>query len=139
MRLVHGLVLAALALSGASAQVPSAPPPGCAAGATAMARLELVFGLSRKNAPDIDEEAWAGFLAEIVTPRFPDGLTVIEGRGQWRGASGEIRGEKVKILLIWHVPDATSEARIEAIRAAYKARFAQESVLRAEGMSCLWF
>ena len=39
----------------------------------------------------------------------------------------------------WYRPAADSEARIEAIRAAYKTRFRQESVMRVDGVSCVSF
>jgi hypothetical protein len=43
------------------------------------------------------------------------------------------------MLLIWFEPDADSDARIEAIRSAYKKQFGQESVLRADAASCVSF
>lgn len=32
----------------------------------------------------VSDEDWRAFLAAEVTPRFPDGLTVIDAAGQWR-------------------------------------------------------
>ena len=43
------------------------------------------------------------------------------------------------MLVIWYRRAADSEAKIEAIRAAYKARFGQESVMRVDGVSCVSF
>ena len=105
-----------------------------------MARLELVFGLSRKGAEPVTEAEWQEFLDTEVTPRFPDGLTVLTGYGQWRGKDGKVAKEASRILLVWHVPDETTEARIIAIREAWKTRFNQESVLRADdATSCVSF
>lgn len=103
-----------------------------------MARLELVLGASTPNGI-VGPRAWARFLAQEVTPRFPSGVTVFDGHGQWRGGSGRITREHARLLLIWYVPDESSEARIEAIRVAYKTRFRQDSVLRADGVSCISF
>jgi hypothetical protein len=103
------------------------------------ARLELLFGLGRRDGTEIGEADWRAFLDAEVTPRFPDGLTVLSGYGQWRNSAGAIAKEKSMTLVIWHRPSADSEARIEAIRAAYKSRFAQESVLRVDGLSCVSF
>jgi hypothetical protein len=111
---------------------------GCASGAKRMARLELIFGLAGKRGP-ITQRAWNAFLAREVTPRFPDGFSVFEGYGQWRNRLGAIGKEPSRLLLIWYRPDTTSETRIEAIRAAYKQRFHQESVLRADEVSCVSF
>jgi hypothetical protein len=40
----------------------------------------LYFGLNTPQGA-VSESEWESFLAEIVTPRFPSGLTVIDGRG----------------------------------------------------------
>lgn len=107
----------------------------CAPPAKSMARLELVFGLGH----EVSQHAFMTFLAQEVTPRFPEGLSLFSGYGQWRNSQGQIRKEASRLLLIWYVPDAQSNEKIEAIRKAYKARFAQESVLRADGFSCVSF
>jgi hypothetical protein len=94
-------------------------------------RTELVFGLSvpgREGA--VTEAEWTGFLADEVTPRFPDGLTVVDARGQWRNAAGQVTAEPSKVLVILHPPDPALHAGFEAIREAWKKRFGQESVMR---------
>lgn len=103
------------------------------------ARLELLFGLGRQGGGTVSEEDWRAFLDAEVTPRFPDGLSVLPAYGQWRGRSGEIAKEPSRVLLIWHRRGAAAEADIEAIRNAYKARFGQESVMRVDGTSCVSF
>lgn len=100
-----------------------------------MVRLELVFGLGH----GVSEKSFMRFLAREVTPRFPDGLSLFEGYGQWRNSNGRLVKEPSRLLLIWHAADASSDAKVDAIRAAYKRRFHQESVLRAEGLSCVSF
>ena len=104
-----------------------------------MARLELLFGADRAGGAPVGEAEWSLFLDSEVTPRFPDGLTVFDGAGQWRGSGGGILRERSRLLVIWYRPTGRSEADIEAIRDAYKRRFAQESVLRADGVSCVSF
>jgi hypothetical protein len=139
------IVAMAFATFGAVAVVAyqaAVPPPAsaaCRAGAAAQARLELLFGLGRKDGGEIGEADWRAFLDAEVTPRFPDGLSVFTGYGQWRGSSGAIAREKSVMLVIWHRPAADTEAKIEAIRSAYKSRFAQDSVLRVDGVSCVSF
>jgi hypothetical protein len=81
---------------------------------------------------------WQSFLATEVTPRFPDGLTVLTGFGQWR--SGEsVRKEGSRVLLIFAPRRPDNDAHIEAIRDTYRARFEQDSVLRVDGLSCVSF
>jgi hypothetical protein len=111
----------------------------CRDPARPMIRLELVFGTSRPGGRPVSEAEWIGFLETEVTPRFPAGLTVLGGLGQWQGSDGRLTREQSKILIILHEPDDRTEAAIEAIRAAYKRRFDQESVLRVESFSCVSF
>jgi hypothetical protein len=110
----------------------------CRAGATAMARVELLFGTARREGGAIGEVEWQSFMQSEVTPRFPDGLTVLTGYGQWRTGNAIVK-EGSRVLLIWFAPDAGSDEKIEAIRAAYKTRFAQDSVMRVDGLSCVSF
>jgi hypothetical protein len=114
-------------------------PGGCRLDARSMARLELLFGTARVGGASVSEADWAAFLDAEVTPRFPNGLTVLSGPGQWRGQSGGISRERAMMLVIWYAPSAQSDAAIEAIRAAYRLRFDQESVMRIDGVSCVSF
>jgi hypothetical protein len=104
-----------------------------------MARLELLFGAGRKDRGEVGEGEWRAFLDEEITPRFPDGLTVLTGYGQWRNSAGQVAKETSRMLIVWYQPTADSDARIDAVRSAYKTRFGQESVLRADGTSCVSF
>jgi hypothetical protein len=74
-----------------------------------------------------------------VTPRFPDGLTALEGYGQWKAPSGVIARERSRVLILMHNEDATSDRRIEAIRAAYRRQFHQLSIMRVDGEECVSF
>lgn len=113
-------------------------PSGCPGHARPMARLELLFGANFPGGK-VGPRAFARFVDQEVTPRFPLGLSLFEGQGQWRGGSGRLIREPARMLLIWYEPSASSEAKIEAIRAAYKKRFRQQSVLRVDGRSCVSF
>jgi hypothetical protein len=94
-----------------------------------MVKDELFFGLSSPDGP-VTEGAWQSFLREEVTPRFPDGLTCWEAQGQWRNAKGEAVREPSRVLLLVHPAGAKADASLEALAAAYKKRFKQESVMR---------
>jgi Protein of unknown function (DUF3574) len=87
----------------------------------------------------VSEEAFQHFLAEEVTPLFPDGLSVVEVAGQFRDAEGTIVREPTKLLILL-VPDVAAVAPdVETIVAAYKERFDQQSVLHAERPVCVGF
>jgi hypothetical protein len=142
-RPVPGLLVLGLLLAGGGLLVGreigrQTGPAACGTG-SAMRRVELVFGLSRKDKPDITQEAWQTFLEREVTPRFPDGLTVLVGNGQWRNGDGRTVREPARLLLVWAAPAADLSGRIEAVREAWKREHSQESVLRAEAASCVAF
>ena len=111
----------------------------CRPGATALARLELLFGMGKADGGEVSDTEWRAFLDAEVSPRFPDGLMVLTGYGQWRGSEGGRAKEKSRVIEIWYRPGAESDVNIEAIRAAYKARFKQQSVMRVDGLSCVSF
>jgi hypothetical protein len=122
----------------ARAEEPAAVPSTCAAGAAAMTRVELFFGTARRGRAPVSERRWRHFVATEVVPRFPDGFTEIEARGHWR-TDRRPMSEHSHVLVIWLKPDPSVEERIEALRGAYRTRFAQESVLRAESRGCVSF
>jgi len=112
----------------------------CAGESFPMARLELYFGTQKPGGAPVTGAEWGAFLNEEVTPRFPDGLTVLTGNGQWRNAAGVITKETSAVLVILYEPSAEKEVAIEDIRAAYKDRFEQESVMRVDaGTQCVSF
>jgi len=133
MPLRRMLILSFLALSLALPGALPAAAADCPEGAYAMARLELYFGTQRPGGAPVTDVEWAAFLDEEVTPRFPDGLTVLKGSGQWRNSKGVITRETSTVLVILYDPAAQKETAIEDIRAAYKDRFDQESVMRVDG------
>ena len=94
---------------------------------------KLYFGLGPADHPEqgLSEAQWRDFLDTEVTPRFPDGLSVVDVYGQWQGKKETTPSRLRSKLLIIDYPD-TQENRdkIEAIRAAFKKRTGEHSVLR---------
>src|SRR5215218_5324950 len=74
---------------------------GCRA-PPAFERTELFFGLNRAGADVISENEWRAFVDDVVTPRFPDGLTIVNASGQWRNPSWAIESEPARILILLH-------------------------------------
>jgi uncharacterized protein DUF3574 len=104
------------------------------------ARTELFFGTSRPDGPAVTDDKFKRFLDTQVTPRFPDGLTLLTGSGQFKNSSGVIIQEKSKLLiLLYPLTDEDASNRIEAIREIYKQMFQQESVLRVDSRAGVSF
>ncbi|MDP2259800.1 MAG: DUF3574 domain-containing protein [Caulobacter sp.] len=116
-----------------------AGPGLCPAGLVERATAELYFGRNVGETVGVTEEAWTAFVDSEVTPRFPDGLTVIDAAGQWRGGDGKIVREPAKAVMIVLSGEDGETAKLDAIRAAYKARFRQESVMLVQREACVGF
>ena len=95
-------------------------------------RSELFFGSAKPDGSAVTEDEFAAFVESEVTPRFPDGLTLLVGRGQFRNGNTIVRERSFVLILLHPRPNPESSARVEAIRRAYKARFSQHSVLRID-------
>ncbi|MGH7133147.1 MAG: DUF3574 domain-containing protein [Phycisphaerales bacterium] len=111
----------------------STPTPALALAAAPESRVTIVFfGMASADGTGVSEQQWLAFVTEAVTPRFPDGLTVLEGAGQYLSPSDhKFVTEHSKLVLLVHDGSAASMAKIDAIAAEYQRRFKQEAVLRA--------
>ena len=75
-----------------------------------------------------------------MTPRFPDGFTVFDTRGQWRDPGGQkISRERSKVVTIAMPPSADNDGRLQQIIEAYKLRFKQQSVGLIVRPACVSF
>lgn len=132
------LAAALLALSACTPPGPQTAAPDCAAPLKPALQVDLYFGLATKDR-EIGDGEWATFLNEEVTPRFPDGLSVLDVAGQYRIPTGRITRERSKLLVIV-VADAPAHLpKVQAIVDAYKRQFNQLSVLRVERTICAAF
>lgn len=117
----------------------SAQSPSCPQGFDSFTEYRLFFGRNNHDREVVSDAAWRDFLASEITPRFPDGLTVMDAAGQWRDSAGTLIRERSKMVLILALPGPDGSERIDAIISAYKDRFDQESVLRVIGNACVAF
>ncbi|WP_348260675.1 DUF3574 domain-containing protein [Telmatobacter sp. DSM 110680] len=94
---------------------------------------KLYFGLGLIDRPEqgVSEADWRGFLDREVTPRFPNGLSVLDVYGQWQGKNQKTPERLRSKMLIIDYPDTPeNRAKIEAIRAAWKQKTGDQSVMR---------
>jgi hypothetical protein len=140
------LLLTTLGLTAATTSAGASQPEPAAANLTAAAagngdlfhRTELYFGRNRPGG-EVSEEEFAHFVDVEVTKRFPDGLTLLSGLGQFQDG-GTIIQEKSKVLiLLYPLTDRQANREIEEIRQAYKDQFQQTSVLRVDDVQRVSF
>jgi hypothetical protein len=131
----------ALALASASvlAACAGAMPMACAPGTGPMTKYELFLGQNIGTTGRVSDDEWRRFLTEEVTPRYPDGFTVLNAAGQWRDPMGNVIEEDSRNLVVI-VRDPQAELpKITAIRDTYKTRFRQDAVLFVQSEICAGF
>jgi hypothetical protein len=129
-------VTAILALS-ACAQ-PGAPP-ACSAPLKPAVSIDLYFGRDKPGGGEVTDEEWRAFVGEVVTSRFPDGLSVFDSSGQYREPSGRVVRERSKRLVVIVFDSPAHKAKVVEIVEAYRQRFGQHSVFRVEHPVCAGF
>ena len=135
-------VLLLAALGAGCARAPAAGPvpvASCALGDTALVRDVVYFGRNRPDGGVVSDAEWQRFLDEVVTPRFPAGLTVVEATGQWKGRSGVVEQERSEIVTVFHSGDTAARSAVAEVAVEYKRRFRQEAVLRERAATCARF
>ena len=127
--------LAAIMLSLTVAGCASLQTPSCPTGQERLRTAQMFF--SQK--PGVSDAEFRKFVDEELTPRFPDGLTILNGGGQWGGSENQLIREASKVVVIVLPPKGDPTAKVEAARGAYKKRFQQETVLLVTQASCVSF
>ncbi len=120
---------------------------GCAAGGDTVCpdgmdfftEINVYFGLEKGSGVTLTEEEWQSFLADTVTPHFPDGLTVLDARGQWFDTTeGRLYRESTKLLNVLVPADGVEDsvAAVRNISDIYKAQFNQQAVFYTSLPAC---
>ena len=132
-------VLAAVVLALAACADAATTEPECEDGGERWTEYRLFMGRGDGDREVVSDVDWENFLADIVTPRFRDGLSVIDVSGQGRSDDGSIERERTKMLLVLAPPDGNALNLMDEISAEYKQRFNQGSVLRVVTEACVAF
>ncbi len=142
----HAAIATLLLLAMAPALLLIAPaalaiePMACDTTMKAQHVAQLLFGRNVADQVRVTEAEWSDFVAREVSPRFPDGFTVMDATGQWRDSRrGTIVHEGSKLIEIVLPGRSDDKARIDAIAEAYKGRFEQQSVGLIIGPACVRF
>jgi enamine deaminase RidA (YjgF/YER057c/UK114 family) len=115
------------------------PSPSCAIDDTALVKDVLYFGRNRPGGGAVTDEEWQSFLDQVLTPRFPAGLTVVAATGQWKGKSGLVEQERSEVVTVFHSGDEAARRAVIEVVVEYKRRFQQEAVLRERMPTCARF
>ena len=134
MRALGGIILA-LTLTGCA----NLDQRACPAGQERLRTAQLFFGQNIGGKPGVSDAEFRKFVDSELTSRFPDGLTILDGGGQWRGSENQLIREAAKVVVIVLPAKGDGAQRLEAARAAYKHRFRQDSVLLVTQASCVSF
>jgi hypothetical protein len=102
--------------------------------ATLVTRTELFFGSLMPDGSMVSEEAFLRLLDAAITPRFPNGLTLMTGLGQFLTAQGIMIQEPSRLLILLYPVEERRDnsEKIEQIREQYKLMFQPEAVLRRD-------
>ena len=101
---------------------------------------ELLFGRNIAGRAGVSEAEFSSFVTREITRRFPDGLTIIDARGQWRDRlrNRTVR-EPSKVVTIVLPGNSADDERLSQIIEVYKARFKQQSVGLIVRPACVSF
>ncbi|MCY3920892.1 MAG: DUF3574 domain-containing protein [Chloroflexi bacterium] len=130
------LVLALFALQACSAggDDSSLVTLDCPDGYQQFTEFNVYFGRENGDGSEVSQQEWDDFLAEVVTPRLPDGLTVLDGRGQWLNTDTDrVYREDTKVVDVLIPVEATDDGRVSLseISDIYLARFDQQVVFKS--------
>jgi hypothetical protein len=118
----------------------AAQPLACSSPQKPQQVAELMFGRKIGDRIGVSEAQWARFVDREITPRFPDGLTILDARGQWSDPDRKrIVREPSKVVTIVLPGKPEDGERLTAIVENYKKNFRQQSVAVIVRPACVSF
>jgi hypothetical protein len=132
-----GALVSGVLIGGVTVHIATAQPVAVQAcgSATPQLKTTLYFGSARPKG-SVSELEWQLFLRDEVTTRFPNGMTVWDAEGQWRGPAGQIGHERTKVLLVVHPDTEQARRAVRTVIERYRKAFDQESVLWETSQVC---
>lgn len=129
------VVLLPLLAACAQSRPPAGAAQACAAGASPATEYQLFFGRAKPGGL-VSEAEWQGFVDGVLTPAFPDGLTVLDAEGRWLDPDlGRSIAEPSKVVVVFAF-DPADAAKVAAVTARYKSDFQQQAVLVTARPGC---
>jgi len=90
---------------------------------------DLFFGRNIPGGGEVSDAEFGIFVERVISPRFPDRLTVFDADGQFRDSSGTIIEERSKVVTLLFKDTVKNEVALDEIMESYLKQFNQESVL----------
>jgi len=113
--------------------------PACPVGQEPMRTAQLFFGQNVGGKPGVSDAEFRAFVDRELTPRFPAGLTVLDGGGQWKGDENKMIREAAKVVVLVLPAEGASGAKLNEVRKAYVHAFHQNSVMLVTQPACVSF
>ena len=114
----------------------------CPDGLEPFVEFNFYFGLEKGDGSEVSDAEWQSFLADVVTLRFPDGLTVLDAQGQWLDTNANrLYREASKVLNILVPAKSSDEAKraLDEISDIYIEQFDQQVVFKTSAPACAGF
>jgi Protein of unknown function (DUF3574) len=92
-------------------------------------QADLFFGRNIPGGGIVSDSQFQAFVDNVITTRFPAGLTIFDAKGQFKNSTGTIIEEPSKVVALLFEDTVENENALDEIIAAYKKQFNQESVL----------
>ena len=98
---------------------------------------DLYFGQAVRGRGSVTPAEWKAFRDEVITPTLPDGYTIWQAQGAWRGGgTGETETEGSMVLEVAMPDTSASQGAISRLRGAWRHRFHQQSVGMIQRIAC---
>ena len=109
----------------------------CPDGLEPAVEYRMFFGLESADGRTVGKAEWRRFLTDVITPRFPAGLTVLDGRGQWLRPDGVTEHEAVKVVIGAVASREGPEMKlVDEISTIWLEAMGQDAVFRMAARAC---
>ena len=109
----------------------------CPAGQASLRTAQLFFARNDGKGVAVSDTAFRKFVTDEVSPRFPQGLSVLDGGAQWRGEANKMIRDSAKVVSVALPTGRDASEPLEAVRGAYRTRFKLDSQLQVTEPSCV--
>ena len=92
MRRLALALLVAASLGGCA----TLPPDACPAGEAKLRTAQLFFARNAEGGLAVTDAEFRKFITDEIAPRFPQGLSVLDGGAQWRGEANKVLRDSAK-------------------------------------------